>query len=607
MASGRRPGRCLDRPSRPRSAGSRRGDAAARGRPVEHPARSSAPDRAISPSRGRRLGPVPEPAQRRPARGASATARTNRSPFSYCSILRSMPVSRSIARSNGVRRWPSLVEPRRDPLDVRDQPRPDLVHDVVAEALEQAHHRLGLAEQAASARRPSASPSSARRRASPRSARPSARQRLPPQRRARRRRTASAGARGARRGTAAARGAPRTRRRGSSRGARSRSGTARAGRRGLWPCWRMFSSTNSSRPAVGLGGQQREVVLAEDALAHEPEQEAELAGRDPAVGERHRRPGEPAAGRHDLVEQLVPPACRSATRTSPMLARTQPARSTTPERSTTPGSSVPSASAERGHDAGHGLGVGRLRRRAARPASARPGAFASRPIAMRSTAAQSTRPCGRVRSARRPTTVAAAPSAEPMRNPACQRPVVAPATRSGGAPVSALMPGVSAASSSTASTSRNAVAEHAARRSPRTARRRRSSAGCAAVGVVAWAPASSRPGRLEAVDREQLGERGGRRRRRIDDRDAVAGDRRDERPEQRVVGAAEQQRVDRAPTAAAGRSNSPSGVALAEQRRQRLARPSPRPPGRSSSAGLDHRHERRASRARRPRRPGSRP
>ena len=66
----------------------------------------------------------------------------------------------------------------------------------------------------------------------------------------------------------------------------------------------MFSSTNRSRPGAASVGQQREVVLAQDARAHEPEQEPELAGRHPAVGERHRRLGQAAAGRDDLVEQV---------------------------------------------------------------------------------------------------------------------------------------------------------------------------------------------------------------------------------------------------------------------------------------------------------------
>jgi hypothetical protein len=35
--------------------------------------------------------------------------------------------------------------------------------------------------------------------------------------------------------------------------------------------------------------QQREVVLAEDLRSHESEEEAQLAGRHPAICERHRR------------------------------------------------------------------------------------------------------------------------------------------------------------------------------------------------------------------------------------------------------------------------------------------------------------------------------
>src|SRR5204863_8359450 len=42
-----------------------------------------------------------------------------------------------------------LVEPGTDPLDVGDEIASNLVHDVVAEPLEKAHDRLGLAEQAA--------------------------------------------------------------------------------------------------------------------------------------------------------------------------------------------------------------------------------------------------------------------------------------------------------------------------------------------------------------------------------------------------------------------------------------------------------------------------
>ena len=128
----------------------------------------------------------------------------------------------------------------------------------------------------------------------------------------------------------------------------------------------------------------------------------------------------------------------------------------------------------------------------------------------------------------------------------------------------------------------------------------RSSAG-RCVGAVP----TRRRGRLQAVDAEQLGQGRRGRRRRVDDRDPVADLRGDERPEQRVVGAAEQQVSIVAP-GGFGKMNSPADVALAEQRRQRVgdgrlgdrARSGARPP-RAARAP--------ASRARRPRPPGSRP
>ena len=60
-----------------------------------------------------------------------------------------------------------------------------------------------------------------------------------------------------------------------------------------------------------------------------------------------------------------------------MLARTQPARSTTPDRSTTPGSSRAERGRQRRHDPGHRLGVDRLggtqlRRRRGRPGADEP-------------------------------------------------------------------------------------------------------------------------------------------------------------------------------------------------------------------------------------------
>ncbi len=54
-----------------------------------------------------------------------------------------------------------------------------------------------------------------------------------------------------------------------------------------------------------LGRQERQVVLAEDLLAHESQQESQLAGRDVAVCDRHRRLAQASAGGHDLVEQLT--------------------------------------------------------------------------------------------------------------------------------------------------------------------------------------------------------------------------------------------------------------------------------------------------------------
>ena len=103
--------------------------------------------------------------------------------------------------------------------------------------------------------------------------------------------------------------------------------------------------------------------------------------------------------------------------------------------------------------------------------------------------------------------------------------------------------------------------------------------------------AAGRARSLEAVDDQQLGQRGRRRRRRVDDRDAIAGDRGDQRPQQRVVGTAQQQRVDRR----AGRSREDRlavGVALAQQRRQggRDRRLGLRP---DQDPGLHHRNERR--------------
>ena len=82
----------------------------------------------------------------------------------------------------------------------------------------------------------------------------------------------------------------------------------------------------------------------------------------------------------------------------------------------------PEGLAEARHDACHRRAIGRLPRRAARSADSAPGRALERAgRRSRSTAPQSTRPRRAVRSARRPSTVAAAPIAEPRRKPACQR------------------------------------------------------------------------------------------------------------------------------------------------------------------------------------------
>ncbi len=53
-----------------------------------------------------------------------------------------------------------------------------------------------------------------------------------------------------------------------------------------------------------LHRQRGEVVLAEDGGAHESEEEADLATRHPAIGEGHRRLGQPTADGDHLIEQV---------------------------------------------------------------------------------------------------------------------------------------------------------------------------------------------------------------------------------------------------------------------------------------------------------------
>ena len=144
-----------------------------------------------------------------------------------------------------------------------------------------------------------------------------------------------------------------------------------------------------------LGRQQGEVVLAEDLRAHEAEQEAELAGRDPAIGEGHRRLAEAAARRHDLVEELL--LERADQRRERRDVGVDPAGPVDDAGSLDdPGQLGPERLRQARHDPGHRRGVVGLRGAGARPAVRR---ARRRPqaIGRRSAppAAQSTRPAPR--------------------------------------------------------------------------------------------------------------------------------------------------------------------------------------------------------------------
>ena len=160
-------------------------------------------------------------------------------------------------------------------------------------------------------------------------------------------------------------------------------------------------------PRGGLGGQQREVVLAEDPGAHEPEQEAELARRHPPVGQRHGGLGQAATGRDDLVEQVgleLAHERRERTGVGPHPAR--------PIDDAGPFDDARQRAAEGrregGHDARHRLGVGRFGCLAARPVSGsqvRSAAGRWRsvrpPASRRARAGRPSRHAGRRRSRRR--------------------------------------------------------------------------------------------------------------------------------------------------------------------------------------------------------------
>ena len=306
-----------------------------------------------------------------------------------------------------------------------------------------------------------------------------------------------------------------------------------------------------------------------------PSSRPELAGRDPAVRERHRRLGEAAAGRDHLVEQVLlelpdergerrgvgphparaiddPGPLDDARQLRPEGARQAPARS---------GPSPRRRPARR-----HGA---RRRQRARAPAPGVRSRIARRP-------ASRPGPHARVRSIRRPTTVAAAPSAEPMRIPACHarssrqdgRALVAASSREhpelDGFHVREVGPEQPTGQRPEALgvTGRQlAMGRRARRRWPPPARSR----SAARPGPRRWPWPNRRWPRRSPTMPAMIG------------------------PQQRVVGAAEQQRVDRR----AGRAREDRlavGIALAEQGRQ--ARRHGRLRGRPGQlARLDHRHE----------------
>ncbi len=359
---------------------------------------------AASPAR-----PTAGAAPRRPP--ALSIAATNASPLRYCSILRSMPVIRSIARSNGVRcsRRPwkraeicSTPGTRSFPTaSITWSPNPSsrLITACVSRNSARCSSVISRSSQCASSRRPS-----------PRRAAPSARGPRPVPAPTRHPRTATAVAPAATRGTAAARDAPRTRRRASSRGARSRSGTARAARRSPAPSGGCSPRRTAGGPGVASALKEGQVVLAEDALAHEPQDQPDLARGDPAVRERHRRLAEAAARREDLVEEVPLDASDERPR-RPRCWRGPSRRGRRrATRSTTPGSSAPRCAARGGDDPCHRRGiVPSVARSSDSPRV--PGARRSRATAMSSTRRQSTSPArGRNARARRPATVTAAPS-----------------------------------------------------------------------------------------------------------------------------------------------------------------------------------------------------
>ena len=183
--------------------------------------------------------------------------------------------------------------------------------------------------------------------------------------------------------------------------------------------WRMFSSTKRSWPGSASAERRARSYWPRTRWPMKPRRSPNWR----VVIQRFARASDafpsPAPGRHDLVEELSlqPPEERPRRwRGWPGPSRGDRRRRRAPR---SPGG------ASRGPPRGPARRAASPPRRRGRPprprpAERRPAALRRRPSARRSTAAQSTRPVRASASARRPSTVTAAPSAAPTRKPACQ-------------------------------------------------------------------------------------------------------------------------------------------------------------------------------------------
>ena len=310
-----------------------------------------------------------------------------------------------------------LVEPGADLGDARHEIAADLVHDVVAEPLEQAHHRLDLAEErlllGAHHRLDPVLPAGL---AADRAAEAADRLAAEPAGVLAEQRQLALQAIGE------VRAQPRVRLEleGVGRLVQGDPGPERADRHAQRAGRRADVLLDEQQLAGRrLGRQQREVVLAQDAGPHETEQEPELAGRHPAIGQRHRGLGESAAGRDDLVEQVGLELAHQRLRRSPCWRAPSP-----PGRRRRRARRRP-ATGCRARSSGPGrCGPSPRRRRVRRPAAqpgrgcpARHGSGRSRcvrpPASRRGRAARPSRHGARRSSPRHP-------SADPIRKPACQ-------------------------------------------------------------------------------------------------------------------------------------------------------------------------------------------